>query len=166
MKKYSIIIILIIFLEVVICAQVQYVLGEAQSKKGLVNIDYIKESKGDYIKLSLKHEKSYANIYLPYDLKDMRRLIEKFEEWHKIAVENSNYILNKNIGALSTIRIDFATANNSYEIVFVEKRTGLKITSFDLAQIQAFRDVMTDEKIDNALNAEKRKKEREDSLFK
>lgn len=166
MKKKSIIFILIIFLSTFFYAQTQYVLGEAKSKKGLINIDYIKESKGDYIKLSLKSEKVYANIYLPHDLTDLRRHIAKFEEWYKTALADNNYPLNKNIGFLSTIRIDFATVDSKYEIIFVEKRTGLKITSFDLQQIQDFREVITDEKIDYALNVEKRKKEREDSLYK
>lgn len=170
MKKNVFLIIFCVFLISTFFAQEQiYELGKAQSKKGIVQIDYVKVGKGgagDYIKLSLQQRKVFANIFLPYDLKDIRRLIDKFAEWRQTAIDHDHYVLNKKIGDLSTIRIDFETVGNDYEIVFLEKRTGLKIVSFDLPQIQAFTDIITDEKIDYVTNKERRRKEEEDSLFK
>ena len=170
MKKNVLLIILCILLTASIFADTKiYKLGQAQSKRGTVNVDYVnvgKAGKGDYIKLSIKKLKVYANIFLPYDLKDVRRHIDKFAQWRQTAIDNDYYVLNKKIGDLSTIRIDFATIGKEYEIVFLEKRTGLKIVSFSLEQIQAFRDIITDEKIDYVTNKERRRKEKEDELFK
>ncbi len=169
MKKNVLLIILLFLLTTtfIFTQEVVYDMGSAQSKKGAVKIDYIKKNtgKGDYIKLSLKKDKLYANIFLPYDLKEVRRLIDKFAEWHQTAID-TKWDLNKNIGALSTVRIDFVTVDSQYEIVFLEKRTGLKITSFDLGQIQAFKEMITDEKIDYLINEERRRKEKENELFK
>ena len=170
MKKNVLLIIFCIFLITTFFAEEQiYELGQAQSKRGVVQVDYVKVGKGgkgDYIKLSLKQHKVYANIFLPYDLKDIRMHIDKFAEWRQKAIDNDYYVLNKKIGDLSTIRIDFETVGKDYEIVFLEKRTGLKIVSFDLAQIQAFKDIITDEKIDYVTNEERRRKEKEDEIFK
>ena len=170
MKKDVLLIIFYVLITTLFFGQTKiYELGKAQSKRGIVDVDYVnvgKAGKGDYIKLSLKKFKVYANIFLPYDLKELRRHIDKFAEWRQTAIDTDYYVLNKKIGDISTIRIDFVTIGKEYEIVFLEKRTGLKIVSFDLAQIQAFRDIITDEKIDYVTNKERRRKEKEDELFK
>ena len=151
MKKNVLLIIFCVLISTTFFAQTKiYELGKAQSKRGVVDVEYVnvgKAGKGDYIKLSLKKLKVYANIFLPKDLKDVRRHIDKFTEWRQTAIDNDYYVLNKKIGDLSAIRIDFATIGKNYEIVFLEKRTGLKIVSFDLEQIQAFKEIITDDKI-------------------
>lgn len=168
-KKEALILLFVLFITTtfIYSQSVEYKLGVVESKKGVVNIDYIKNSAGkeDYIRLALLEAKIYANIYIAQDLTEIRRLIDKFVEWHKIAIDNK-WELNKTIGSIKEIRVEFQTRNNQYEIVFVNNKSGSIITSFDLAQIKKFKETITDEKIDLAINSEKRRKEKEDSLFK
>lgn len=146
---------------------IEYKLGVVESKRGVVNVDYMKNmsTKEDYIRLALLELKIYANIYVQQDLKEIRRLIDKFEEWYQIATDNK-WELNKTIGSIKEIRIEFQTKNNQYEILFVNNKSGLDITSFSLSQIKKFKEIISDERIDKIINEEKRRKEKEDALFK
>jgi len=167
MKKILFFIFFILSAKVIFSDSTEYKMGTLESKNGTVNVDYFQSNDGkvDFIRIAIFKQKIYTNLYLPEDLKELRRIIDKFAEWHKIAVDNK-WELNKIIGATKDIRMEFQTNKNQYEIVFINSKTGGWITSFDLAQIKTLKDIVTDDKIDNMLNAEKRRKEKEDSLFK
>ncbi|MBN2544391.1 MAG: hypothetical protein JXB50_01255 [Spirochaetes bacterium] len=169
MKKIMFFIFFILLTKVVFSADTtEYKMETLESKNGTVNVDYFKsnEGKGDFIRLALFKQKIYANLYLPEDLKEIRRIIDKFAEWHKIAAANNNWELNKIIGATKDIRFEYQTNKNKYELVLINSKSGGWITSFSLEQSQTLKDIMTDDKIDYLLNAERRRKEKEDSLFK
>jgi len=145
-----------------------YELGTVQSSKGTVNADYIKSSvtyNPDYIRIAIFKEKIYANLYLPADLTESRKFIDKFAEWHKIAVDNK-WDLNKIIGSVKEVRFEFATNAGKYELVLINNKSGSNITSFTLEQSKEFKELISDARIDDVLNKEKRRKEKEDALFK
>jgi len=168
MKKILFFVFFILLTKVIFSDSTEYKMGTLESKNGTVNVDYFKsnEGKADIIRIAIFKQKIYANLYLPEDLKEIRRIIDKFAEWHKIAAANNNWELNKIIGAAKDIRAEFQTNKNQYELVLINSKTGSWITSLTLEQSQTLKDTMTDDKIENLLNAEKRRKEKEDSLFK
>lgn len=163
MKNFFILFFLIFIIVFSICSDAQYELGAVSTRSGNVIVQYIKE-KRDYIKLVSAKDKSYLKIFLPEDLKALRAHFDKFEKWHKTAVDN-NYTLNKTIGKITTFRIDFITIDGKYEIGFIEEGTGLRVATFDLKSLQLLKEVISDKNIDYVINEEKRKKEKEDALF-
>jgi len=165
MKKIILFTLFIVFTTSVIFSEAQYKLGQIKMKRGTLDITYVKDGSRDFIKMIVKENLASLSLYLPTDLSNIRAYIDKYHQWYKIATENKS-VLNKTIGNLNTFRVDFQTNNGSYEIAFVETRTGLVNALFDPAQINAFKEIISDQNIDNLLNEEKRKKEKEDQLFK
>ncbi len=152
-----------------IFSQEQFILGEVTTNIGSVQVIYIKD-KNDYIRV-LKHEDKkvyqnniYVDFFIPQELKDIRDHIDKFEKWHKIAIENKS-VLNKVIGTLKTFKIEFMTLENKYYISFVSSSSGLRLMYFTLENIKIFKEIISDENMDKVLNEEKRKKEKLEELF-
>jgi hypothetical protein len=163
MKKIIFLSAFVVFLTTSIYSQ-SYTLGQIKTRKGTLDITYIRDVGRDYIKLYCKEETTSVTLSIPTDLKNIRGYIVKYHEWYKIAVDNKS-VLNKTIGSLSTFKTDFQTNNGNYEIVFVESRTGILVAAFTPEQIDTFKGIISDENIDKMLNEEKRKKEKEDQLF-
>lgn len=165
MKKMIVLLGIFIFLSQALFPEIQYKLGQMKTRNGTLDITYVKDSNRDFIRLYSKEETSTITISIPGDLKNIRAFIDKYHEWYKIAADNKSN-LNKTIGTLTGFRVDFKTNNNNYEIVFIESTTGTMVAAFNPAQIDTFRDIISDGKIDKILNEEKRKKEKEESLFR
>jgi len=164
MKKIFLLIVLFIITSFVAFGETSYTLGDLKMKKGNVTIVYVKESNRDLIKLVIKEMSFTSYIYIPSDLKKVRELIAKYNDWCKIAADNKS-ILNKPIGDLTTTRIDFQTNDGKYEVAFVETRTGVSNIILNQVETKTFIDIISDKNIDLVINDEKRKKEKEDKLF-